>query len=124
MINWLNQVNIEEDTGKGVSTAVAAAETKKELGEIEEGFPTEGGVGLGRPLTPVLLQRRHTYGSCELGTVRAKARMDGADGPMHARFRARVLHRFPAYDHEESAFPSNLSLFCLPGESRVLYGVL
>ncbi|CBJ25874.1 conserved unknown protein [Ectocarpus siliculosus] len=38
-------------------------------------------------------------------------------GPLHTRFRARVLHRFPGYDHEGNgcAFPTNLPLFCLPG---------
>lgn len=62
--------------------------------------------------------KRPSYGSYELGTMRGKAfgGGDDADGPLRARFRARVLHRFPGYDHEDSPFPSNLSLFCLPGE--------
>lgn len=61
--------------------------------------------------------RRRTYGSCELGMIRAKARDAGIDGPLYSRFRARVLHRFPGYDHEGAgcAFPANLPLFCLPG---------
>ncbi|CAM9708738.1 unnamed protein product, partial [Scytosiphon promiscuus] len=75
-----------------------------------------------RPLSPLAVRptlppRRRSYGSCELGMVRATSDAQGMDGPLHARFRARVLHRFPAYDHEGDgcAFPANLPLFCLPG---------
>lgn len=69
----------------------------------------------------IRMTKRPSYGSYELGTTRGKAfgGGDDADGPLRARFRARVLHRFPAYDHEGSPFPSNLSLFCLPGELAV-----
>lgn len=78
------------------------------------GAPSAAPVLLRRPSLP----RRRSYGSCELGMVRTRPERDGADGggPLYARFRSRVLHRFPAYEHEGSAFPANLPLFCLPGE--------
>lgn len=96
-------------------------ETTEDEGHLDSPPPSVAG-GVRLPL-----QRNYTYGSCALGTVRAKGARgvggagDGGeeDSPLIARYRTRVLHRFPAYDHEGSVFPTNLSLFCLPGETEI-----
>ncbi|CAM9959441.1 unnamed protein product [Ectocarpus sp. 12 AP-2014] len=107
------------DGGSSDSSSTDRETTTTTTGRLAEGVPQKGcAAESAPPPTPFVrpnLVKRRTYGSCELGKI--QARPGGMSGPLHTRFRARVLHRFPGYDHKGNgcAFPANLPLFCLPG---------